>query len=400
MRRKNNFGFFKKLTSGQQLILLWSLLFLLILPAGVYLVLNPTAIAPRAYSPKKVSPVPTFKPIPIGFEQAAKLNGTNSYIITSKDSVVSMDFTTEIWVKPELKQDNVRYASQSAIVSETTPYKQFDWILSVYEYPTVEKLTLAFAMSVPGPSSRNWFLPNTLTPNKWQHVAVVAERGTLRIFIDGKDVLQDTYTPYSGKATWGPTGLVIGGTDFVTGEIDPNLLFKGEIDELRVSMGSRYTSEFTPPVAPFTPDKAAEFLYHFDGNTQDSSFNGKHGVIFGDVQFVPSNIPIPTPTPISNNPPVITTNFLTSGVVGRYYSSTISGRDPDPTDNLTMTVSNLPPGISFRQPCTGRRSVSCSLSGRPIKAGIWQVNIRLEDNRGGVATKTLPLKINVPPKPR
>jgi hypothetical protein len=39
------------------------------------------------------------------------------------------------------------------------------------------------------------------------------------------------------------------------------------IDELRISEGVKYTSNFTPPAAPFTPDGTTKGLWHFNERT-------------------------------------------------------------------------------------------------------------------------------------
>ncbi len=47
---------------------------------------------------------------------------------------------------------------------------------------------------------------------------------------------------------------------------------KGVIDELRISDGLRYTEDFMPPEAPFTPDGNTRAIFHFDG-----AFDGRNG---------------------------------------------------------------------------------------------------------------------------
>jgi sugar lactone lactonase YvrE len=61
--------------------------------------------------------------------------------------------------------------------------------------------------------------------------------------------------------------------------------FDGYIDELRISLGQRYTESFTPPAMNLTTDGSTIALYHFDegqGDTiVDSSGNGHHGTWIG-----------------------------------------------------------------------------------------------------------------------
>ena len=115
--------------------------------------------------------------------------------------------------------------------------------------------------------------------------------------------------------------------------------------------------------------------------------------------FTPSPHPILTPTPTVslNHLPVITTISLPIGRVGKTYTATISGYDLDLDNILTMTITNLPPGIP-KGPCKTsivqrRKQISCLISGKPTKSGIYSIGLTLKDNRGGVARRTLSLRI-------
>jgi len=81
--------------------------------------------------------------------------------------------------------------------------------------------------------------------NTWQHVAVVRQSGTVTLYVNGAA---------SGTANW--AGVNAGNVaTFSVGAAYGNARFaNGYIDEFRVTKNiARYTSNFTPPTAPF-PD--------------------------------------------------------------------------------------------------------------------------------------------------
>jgi hypothetical protein len=81
--------------------------------------------------------------------------------------------------------------------------------------------------------------------NTWQHVAVVRQNGTVTLYVSGAA---------SGTANW--AGVNAGNVaTFSVGAAYGNARFaNGYMDEFRVTKNiARYTSNFTPPTAPF-PD--------------------------------------------------------------------------------------------------------------------------------------------------
>jgi hypothetical protein len=67
--------------------------------------------------------------------------------------------------------------------------------------------------------------------------------------------------------------------------------FVGDIDEVRVSVGERYTTDFSISLPetkrPLAIDGATALLFHFDdeagGKTFDSSGNARHGKLNGSA---------------------------------------------------------------------------------------------------------------------
>lgn len=116
-------------------------------------------------------------------------------------------------------------------------------------------------------------------------------------------------------------------------------------------------------------------------------------------------IPTVTPTPQPNQKPVIQTNSLPNAKRGSNYWARINTYDIDSRDTLSMTISGLPSGLSktncatfYRNdPATGKQTVwlGCDIEGRTYSpAATYKVQVTVKDNKGGIATKTLLLKVN------
>lgn len=123
--------------------------------------------------------------------------------------------------------------------------------------------------------------------------------------------------------------------------------------------------------------------------------------------FIPT--PTATPTaippispPITNQPPVIITDKLKSGIINNYYRAIIVGYDQDYGEALVMRISRLPPG--FKEPLCDKNitiqgsSISCQIEGIPTGAKTYAIKVTLEDNHGGIDKKTLTLRISKPAK--
>ena len=91
-----------------------------------------------------------------------------------------------------------------------------------------------------------WDVESGVLPslNTWEHVAYTRSGSTLRIFVEGTQVVTAT-----NSLTYGLNG---GGVR--VGLLDSGRTLAGQIDDLRITKGvARYTANFTPPTAPF-PD--------------------------------------------------------------------------------------------------------------------------------------------------
>lgn len=112
----------------------------------------------------------------------------------------------------------------------------------------------------------------------------------------------------------------------------------------------------------------------------------------------PTEVPSPTPTPPPNNLlPQLITSRLKNATIGTQYSATIRGLDLD-SDSITVKAKGLPRGMRLNR-CSTKRvlfgsTVTCTVSGTPGSSSRnYAVALTLTDSEGGVAQKTLTLKV-------
>ncbi|TXT22124.1 MAG: Serine/threonine kinase family protein, partial [Planctomycetota bacterium] len=172
-------------------------------------------------------------------------------------------------------------------------------VLASWPSPKSEKELLAYRISNiwafdARHLTKRWISSiNTLRPN---------ERVLLTCIFDGKQTLVvangekgNAFESDSGPTPGGP-GLWIGGLD---GHANVNQLFRGTIEQVRVSKGIR-TALTTPPAGKLPRDSSTIALYHFaEGRgsvLKDSSGNNHHGKIVG-AKWVPANGSAASETP-------------------------------------------------------------------------------------------------------
>lgn len=119
--------------------------------------------------------------------------------------------------------------------------------------------------------------------DQWVHVAWTWDGATARMFVDGK--LQQSIEA-NGKPRWNRLPLYIGAD--TNGNGDPEAIFTGWIDEVRVSQVARYTADFTP-LRRFEADADTQLLIHFDepyqGLFPDASGHHHHGWPIGSAEL-------------------------------------------------------------------------------------------------------------------
>jgi|GEM_PF-3474698 len=193
----------------------------------------------------------------------------------------------------------------------------------------------------------------SVTDGQWHHVAVTRafSDGQLCIFVDGQhdvcgpgNVGSNRDVSYrDGRSTSYPDSdpfLVLGAEKHDAGPAYPS--YRGWLDELRLSNIRRYTGNFTPPSAPFTPDANTVALYHFDegsGNVINDS-SGASGGPSNGVRKYGGSPPGPewstdTPFAPSNNTPALFRVERTTGNV--YADGTFFGNGADVAEYVLVS---------------------------------------------------------------
>jgi len=179
---------------------------------------------------------------------SAEFDGTGDYLYVPFNVAASPaagpigtgDFTIECFVY----LDTVEYTGIWQL--DTTPLSGNGYIAPVLEVtPTGAGSALVWStMTKHGGDSRK---SSAVTPSAstWYHTAVVRTSGTIKVFVNGTQVISDftDSTDFSDRDS-----LVIGGFYSTT------YLMDGYIDEFRITHKARYTSNFTAPTKAF-PNK-------------------------------------------------------------------------------------------------------------------------------------------------
>jgi len=170
-------------------------------------------------------------------------DGAGDYITTSADSAFQLgtgDFTVEFWARPSASNDND----------------------GVFTFGTSSSSLAVYILN------NSWRIATTGSGgtqvaaailNTWQHVAVTRSGTSLRFFLNGIQ-----------------SGLTISNsTNFVDNQLNigyyfnTNFAYNGFIDEFRLTKSlARYTSNFTPPTAPF-PDLSPSGRITIEDNSLD-----------------------------------------------------------------------------------------------------------------------------------
>ena len=169
---------------------------------------------------------------------SAEFDGTGDYMYIPYNYPFSTgDFTIECWVYFKTTTTN-----QGIFQLDQSPLSGVTYIAPVLftgggayagRWATMTKY--GGNQSLYANSSYN---PSTET---WYHTAVVRNSGTVKVYIDGVEVISvSDQTDYTDRDS-----LVIG--SFFSSSYDMD----GYIDEFRITHKARYTSNFTPPTKEF-----------------------------------------------------------------------------------------------------------------------------------------------------
>jgi hypothetical protein len=148
----------------------------------------------------------------------------------------SGDFTVEGWIYPSGVSGTQYIASVWGIVGQSdTTFSS--WVLRT-NAANLEIVLQSGATTTVITGSGSGLATNT-----WQHVAVTRYGNTVKLFINGAQVVSSSYSSTLNSPA----------SAFVVGlQLSNNNVFTGYIDDLRITKGiARYTSNFTPPTTAF-----------------------------------------------------------------------------------------------------------------------------------------------------
>jgi len=118
-----------------------------------------------------------------------------------------------------------------------------------------------------------------ITPNVWQHHAVVRENGVIKIYLDGIEIASAPYTTNIST-----NKLICIGGNGVNNTQDTN----GIYSNFRVVKGTAlYTSAFTPPIEPLTAITNTSLLTCQSNRFVDNSSNAHSITVNGDTEVTP-----------------------------------------------------------------------------------------------------------------
>lgn len=199
-------------------------------------------------------------------------------------------FTLEVWVKPDSVAGIQHIVSIGDKDSESLHYE-----VGI----NGGSLSLNYRY---GKGSQKVITAGNLIPDVWSHIAVSLSSSSTRLFINGSAIFST-----SGASQLLPIGdsIVVGGSflESFWGEG----IFKGEIDELRISSASYDIANLWANGAyqsALTVDNNTIALWHLDetrgeSKAGDSSGNGFHADLIGGDSKIHFFGILPTPTPFA-----------------------------------------------------------------------------------------------------
>ncbi len=216
------------------------------------------------------------------------LDGVDDYVDLGPN-VGNNARTIEFWFRPATDIDSTLSEFQALIVREVSATNEDDWDIhfnktglalpaGAIRFTVHESVGVRYEINS---DSRSW------NSGQWYHLAAVIDplQGMM-MFIDGVKQTETlaTYTlstPVASANTevgrWGVNGRH----------------FAGEIDDVRISANSIYTSNFTPPCPDIPTNSSTLGLWNFNENSGsiavDSSVNNYDATIYGatwDTSFI------------------------------------------------------------------------------------------------------------------
>jgi Tol biopolymer transport system component len=219
--------------------------------------------------------------VPLASSNSMSFDGTNSFVEVPNSASLNITgpFTIEAWFKV-----NELAAGYQSIVARFGLAPDNDGGYLLYLTSTGKPL---FATLRNGGDWDTITGGTTVTTDVWHHVAGVFDGTQMRVYLDGAldGSKSSTFAPVSGTRN-----LAIGGAgpnhDGTIYRAYHN--FNGLIDEVRISTGVLYTSNFTPP-HHLSVTTGTQGLWKFDGQSaNDFSGNGNNGALFYGASFAAS----------------------------------------------------------------------------------------------------------------
>ena len=153
-------------------------------------------------------------------------NGSNAYLEVENLLSGNTPFTIDFWAYPTAKKSNTAWSHGGTNVSAVTGGG-----LELYSDGTFIYYCNGFLIKA-----------SSYTLNTWQHVALVGEQKTIKLYVNGSLV-----GTYSGSYNFANYSEIIGANASAFGSEN----FQGYIDEFRISNIARWTENFTPPMKPY-----------------------------------------------------------------------------------------------------------------------------------------------------
>ena len=189
-------------------------------------------------------------------EWGVALDGTASFLRATGAGDISGDFTLEAWVFMNSANGNYIHLTYNS-----------GGLINVFNIYNGSAQNFLFGTSSTAGQTTLEFNDTTWDAGVWTHLAVVRSSGTLKIYVNGV-ADSTTSTAVSGNLT----DLEYIGTG--RGFTSSGQVFDGKVSNVRFSSTARYTSNFTPPTAPFTTDSDTNLLTCQSNRFVDNSSNG------------------------------------------------------------------------------------------------------------------------------
>jgi hypothetical protein len=173
------------------------------------------------------------------------------------------DFTIDFWVRFNSLQTNSTIMLYSQVVGSTHRI----YIILKTDYPRAGQQQFRFysndGTNVVGEFW--WQCSPNLATATWYHIALVRSGRSFWLFQGGTSLGTKTSSLSTADVA---SALTLG--RYTTGGFTS---LDGWLDEFRVSKGvARWTSNFTPPTAAYTPDQYTVLLLHMDGSNGSTTF--------------------------------------------------------------------------------------------------------------------------------